>query len=129
MTTRTPVGHCLRCVSASSASCGGNLTDHRRIFACGRTEAIAAGKLWASEIKNAVNQSVFFIPIITPTVAKSPYCKFELDSFLAREKELGRADLVFPIIYIGVAALEDSEESEKDPVLSIIAKRQWVDWK
>ena len=60
-------------------------------------EAIAAGKLWEAEIKTAVWQSVFFMPIITPTVVKSPYCKFELDAFLAREAELGRDDLVFPI--------------------------------
>lgn len=30
-----------------------------------------------SEIKNAVAQSVFFIPIITPTVIARPYCRFE----------------------------------------------------
>ena len=42
-------------------------------------EAIAAGTLWESEIKNAVAQSVFFIPIITPTVVRSPYCQFELE--------------------------------------------------
>ena len=29
-------------------------------------EAIPSGTLWESEIKNAVAQSVFFIPIITP---------------------------------------------------------------
>jgi formylglycine-generating enzyme required for sulfatase activity len=92
-------------------------------------EAIAAGKLWEAEIKTAVWQSVFFMPIITPTVVKSPYCKFELDAFLAREAELGRDDLVFPILYIKVPALEDSARQKSDPVLSIIAKRQYVDWR
>ena len=29
-------------------------------------EAIAPGRLWESEIKNAIEQSVFFIPIVTP---------------------------------------------------------------
>jgi hypothetical protein len=47
-------------------------------------EAIPSGTLWESEIKNAVAQSVFFIPIITPTVVASRYCRFELESFLAR---------------------------------------------
>jgi hypothetical protein len=61
-------------------------------------EAIAVGQLWEAEIKTAIRQSVFLIPIITPTAVKSPYCKFELDAFLAREAELGRADLVFPIL-------------------------------
>lgn len=78
-------------------------------------EAIAAGKLWEDEIKNAVGQAVFFIPIITPTVIKSPYCKFELESFLAREAELGRNDLVFPILYITVPELEDGASQKTIP--------------
>ncbi|HUD86194.1 MAG TPA: SUMF1/EgtB/PvdO family nonheme iron enzyme [Xanthobacteraceae bacterium] len=92
-------------------------------------EAIAPGTLWAAEIKTAVAQAVFFIPIITPTVVRSPYCKFELESFLAREAELGRSDLVFPILYIRVPELEDSARQQNDPVLSIIAKRQYLDWR
>ncbi|HUD85966.1 MAG TPA: SUMF1/EgtB/PvdO family nonheme iron enzyme [Xanthobacteraceae bacterium] len=92
-------------------------------------EAIPSGTLWESEIKNAVAQSVFFIPIITPTVIASPYCRFELESFLAREAELGRDDLVFPILYIDVSALADSVRRQNDPVLSLIAERQYVDWR
>src|SRR5262249_13601245 len=92
-------------------------------------EAIASGKLWEAEIKTAVGQSVFFIPIITPTVVRSPYCRFELEAFLAREAELGRDDLVFPILYIKVPELEDIARQKGDPVLSIIAKRQYLDWR
>jgi len=92
-------------------------------------EAIPSGTLWEVEIKNAVEQSAFFIPIITPTVVRSPYCRFELDSFLAREAVLGRNDLVFPILYIKVPELEDSTRQRNDPVLSIIAKRQYLDWR
>jgi formylglycine-generating enzyme required for sulfatase activity len=92
-------------------------------------EAIASGTLWETEIKTAAARSVFFIPIITPTVVASPYCRFELDSFLAREAALGRSDLIFPILYIDVPALEDSVRRQNDPVLSLIAKRQYVDWR
>ncbi len=92
-------------------------------------EAIPSGTLWETEIKNAVGQSVFFIPIITPTVVASPHCRFELESFLAREAELGRDDLVFPILYIDVPALEEAARRQNDPVLSLIAKRQYVDWR
>jgi hypothetical protein len=92
-------------------------------------EAIASGTLWEAEIKTGVAQSVFFIPIITPTVVRSPYCRFELDAFLAREAALGRSDLVFPILYIKVPALDDSIQRQNDPVVSIIAKRQYVDWR
>lgn len=92
-------------------------------------EAIPSGTLWQREIKNAVGQAAFFIPIITPTVLASPYCRFELDAFLAREAELGRDDLVFPILYIDVPGFEDSDRQQSDSLISIFAKRQYVDWR
>lgn len=91
--------------------------------------AIAPGTLWEAEIEAASEQSVFFIPIVTPTVVRSSYCRFELDAFLARERALGRSDLIFPILYIRVPGLEDSAVWEADPVLSTIARRQFVDWR
>src|SRR5262249_29615849 len=69
-------------------------------------EAIASGKLWETEIKAAIDQSIFFIPIVTPRSINSKYCKFEFESFLAREEAINRSDLIFPILYISVAALE-----------------------
>lgn len=92
-------------------------------------EAIASGTLWESEIKNAVSQAVFFIPIITPTVIASRYCRFELEAFLDREASLGRDDLIFPIVYIDVPGLEDGTDLENDRILSLIARRQYVDWR
>jgi hypothetical protein len=91
-------------------------------------EAIAPGRLWESEIKTAVEQSVFFIPIVTPRAVNSNYCKFEFEAFLARERALGRTDLVFPILYVPVPALQNETQWRDHPVLSAIAKRQYVDW-
>src|SRR5262245_58124964 len=91
--------------------------------------AIAPGKLWEKEIKTAIDQSVFFIPIVTPRAVNSEYCKFEFETFLAREAAIGRNDLVFPIVYISVAALESEASWRDDPVLSTIARRQYVDWR
>jgi formylglycine-generating enzyme required for sulfatase activity len=92
-------------------------------------EAIAAGKQWEVEIKDAVAESAFFIPIVTPTVVRSHFCRFELESFLAREAALDRNDLVFPILYIKVPELDDRARLQSDSVLSIIAKRQYLDWR
>jgi hypothetical protein len=91
-------------------------------------EAVAPGKLWEAEIQAAVEQSVFFIPIVTPRAINSVYCKFEFEAFLARECALGRADLVFPILYVPVPALLNKAQWRNNPVLSTIAKRQYVDW-
>jgi hypothetical protein len=91
--------------------------------------AISPGKEWETEIKKAVDESVFFIPIVTPRTITSKYCKFEFEAFLARENALGRRDLIFPILYLPVDELEDEAKWRADPVLLIIARRQFVDWR
>jgi TIR domain len=92
------------------------------------TEAIAHGALWEREIKDAIAKSVFFIPIITPTAVNSRYCMTEFDLFLAREAELGREDLIFPILYIRVPALENEELRPQNNVLETVHARQFADW-
>ena len=91
-------------------------------------EAIAFGKQWESEIKTAVEQAVFFISIVTPRAVNSHHCKLEFEAFLAREHALGRTDLIFPLLYIKVPALENEARWRQDPVLSIIGSRQYVHW-
>jgi|GEM_PF-2400752 len=91
--------------------------------------AIPVGVDWEREIRQGISQSVFFIPIITPRVFRSENCAFEFESFLTREKELGRSDLVFPILYIPVPELEDETVWRQDPVLRIVGTRQYYDWR
>jgi formylglycine-generating enzyme required for sulfatase activity len=91
-------------------------------------DAIAPGKLWKAEIDNAIEESAFFIPIVTPRAVQSPYCRNEFEAFLAREQALGRNDLVFPILFIPVPALKHATRTRNDRVLAIIAERQFVDW-
>jgi hypothetical protein len=59
-------------------------------------EAIPFGSLWADEIKRAIAESAFFIPIVSPSAVNSRHCRMEFEGFLAREAEFGRSDLVFP---------------------------------
>jgi hypothetical protein len=89
--------------------------------------SIAHGELWEDSIKTAIFESAFFIPIITPTAVKSHFCKFEFETFLARERELDRSNLVFPIVYIPVPALAD-DGWRHDPLLAIIGSRQYEQW-
>jgi formylglycine-generating enzyme required for sulfatase activity len=90
--------------------------------------AIAHGTYWENEIKSAITHSIFFIPIVTPRAIKSRHCATEFESFLAREAELGRDDLVFPILYIPVPALEREESWREHAMLKIIGTRQYLDW-
>ena len=91
-------------------------------------EAIPPGTLWASEIQAAIGQSVFFIPIVSPRVVRSQYCGIEFDKFLARERELGRSDLVFPILFIDLPELSD-KTAEGPEILQTLSVRQYVDWR
>lgn len=92
-------------------------------------EAIPFGTYWEDRIRRGIGEAAFFIPIITPRVVKSKNCAFEFKAFLERERALGRADLVFPLLYIRVSELEAEEQWRADPVLSIVGTRQYFDWR
>ena len=92
-------------------------------------KAIAPGKLWEREIRSAIAEAVFFIPIVSPTTLNSPHCKTEFQLFLEREREMGRSDLIFPILYIQAPQLEKGASIPKDSLASLIAARQSVDWR
>jgi TIR domain len=92
------------------------------------TAAIPEGALWEDEIKRAIAESVFFIPIVTPSTVGSRHCRFEFGSFLEREAALGRSNLIFPLLYIRVPALENEAQWRQDDVLKIIGARQYIDW-
>jgi hypothetical protein len=91
--------------------------------------AIPLGALWEKEIDEGIKQAAFFIPIITPRALRSQNFAFEFKTFLERETELGRDDLVFPILYISVPALEEEKLWRDDPVLKIVGTRQYLDWR
>jgi hypothetical protein len=110
--------------SELSAQLGRSQTDFR---VWQDKAAISLGTLWEKQIAQGIEQSVFFIPIVTPRALRSQHCAFEFQSFLAREAELGRDDLVFPILYILVPALEDEKIWRDDPVLKIVGTRQYLD--
>jgi TIR domain len=92
------------------------------------TAAIPHGTLWEDEIKRAIAECAFFIPIVTPSAVASSHCRTEFELFLAREAELGRKDLIFPILYIRVPALGIEDQRRQNDVLNIIHVRQYADW-
>jgi formylglycine-generating enzyme required for sulfatase activity len=93
------------------------------------TAAIPEGVLWETEIKRAISESVFFIPIVTPSAVGSAHCRFEFEAFLKRETELGRNDLIFPILYITVEGLENEKQWRQSEMLTVIGTRQYLDWR
>ena len=87
------------------------------------------GQQWQERINKSLNSTTFLIPIITPSFFNSAPCRAEMESFLEREEELCRNDLILPVYYCNCAVLEDEARREHDPLAQIIAARQYMDWR
>lgn len=92
-------------------------------------QTIPQGVNWERDLRRAVTESDFFILIVTPFALSSASCNAEYRSFLAREASLGRHDLIFPLLYVDVPALQDEELRHNDERLRLIGERQWFDWR
>jgi F-box protein 11 len=90
---------------------------------------IGWGQPFEQRINTALETITFFIPILTPSFFASDFCRYELKKFLEREAQLGRSDLVLPVYYIEVAALEDNILRADDPLAQTLAARQRIDWR
>lgn len=84
------------------------------------------GQPWQERINDALDATIFLIPIITPSFFNSKACREELERFLEREKELGRNDLILPVHYIECPVLKDNAN---DTLAEIIEAHQYTDWR
>ncbi len=92
------------------------------------TEAIPFGTDWAAQIEDAISQTTFFVPVITPRFLKSESCRDEFNAFRHRMKALARSDLIFPIHYVDVDRLADSNAIFGDD-LAALRRQQWIDFR
>lgn len=104
--------------------------DQIRIFQ--DVAAIAPGDSWDRELRDAIQNSTFLVPIITPAFLESEWCCQEIKLFLAREAELNAAhpqlkdrSRIFPIHYIDIS---NAEPFDPD-VLPLLQTRQWLDFR
>lgn len=87
------------------------------------------GQPWQERINDALDATLFLIPIITPSFFNSSACREELERFLKREKELGRGDLILLVYYFDCPVLNDKEKRKQDSLAESIAARQREDWR
>jgi hypothetical protein len=119
---------------------GGQLTKFRKLLSgevralLGRqfdifqdTSDIAFGQEWRGRISAGIDECALFMPIITPSFFTSAACRHELERFAAKESELGRNDLILPVHYITCPILDDSPASSGDPLVKLIAERNYFD--
>ncbi|MEM9512368.1 MAG: right-handed parallel beta-helix repeat-containing protein, partial [Cyanobacteria bacterium P01_E01_bin.48] len=90
---------------------------------------VAWGQQWQQRINESLDAVTFLIPVITPAFFKSQPCRQELERFLKRERDLGRADLILPVYYVECSTLREKAKLERDALAKVIAARQRVDWR
>ncbi len=90
---------------------------------------VRIGQNWNSVLDAKINETRFFIPILTPKFFKSRNCRNELRNFLKLEKEAGRDDLILPIYFIESRILEDPMLLANDDLAQVVSARQFWDWR
>ncbi len=90
---------------------------------------VAWGQDWQQRITDSLNETVFFIPVLTPTFFTRDACRQETTSFLEREKAQGHGGLILPVYYISSPLLDDAAARATDPLAQALQARQRADWR
>jgi predicted patatin/cPLA2 family phospholipase len=88
------------------------------------TAAMPPGADWANTIEDWISETTFFIPIVTPAFLKSEHCLEEFKAFRRRMITLGRDDLIFPIHYVDVGRIIETETVFGDERVAL-RRSQW----
>jgi hypothetical protein len=83
------------------------------------------GDEWKRRIDEALQDTTFFIPIITPRYFKSDECRRELIKFRSASEEFGVEQLLLPIYYVEVPEMEVEEPADK--LMEMVKTIQRVD--
>lgn len=87
------------------------------------------GEEWKRRIDDALRETTFFIPVITPRYFKRQECRRELLQFAGHARSLGRDELLLPIYYIEVADLDSQGPDSEDEAIALVARTQRQDWR
>jgi hypothetical protein len=90
--------------------------------------SIGWGDDWELKINEALDQTTFFIPIITPSYFTSQACRAELTRFASSADALGLRELVMPLYYVDVPDLSASTPS-RDELVETVRSLHWEDWR
>ena len=71
---------------------------------------IFIGQQWRDRIMRSIDGSSLLVVVITPSLLRSDFCRVEIEAFAGREDQLGRSDLIIPILYIRTPGLSNPED-------------------
>jgi len=83
------------------------------------------GDDFESAISQAVQDAVFFMPIITANYFESEWCRKEFYGFYGKAQSLGVVELVLPVLLAGSHLVS---VNASDPIARIVAATQYLDW-
>jgi hypothetical protein len=87
--------------------------------------SIEWGEEWRARIDQALVQTTFFMPVLTPRYFMREECRRELVTFASQAQSLGVRELVMPILYIPVPNF--GPEHPDEPI-ALAARMQCTDW-
>ena len=90
---------------------------------------IVWGQSWQRRIDQALDAVTLLLVIITPGFFRSAACRAEVERFLARERDLGRDDLILPVYYVSTPELDDPQRRDADELARVLGSRQFADWR
>jgi len=80
---------------------------------------IAWGEEWRRRIDDALVETTFFVPILTPRYFTRRECRKEVTTFHAKAQGAGLGELLMPILYAFVDGFNDENE---DQLIALVAK-------
>jgi hypothetical protein len=89
--------------------------------------ALGWGADWKQRIEEALLDTSFFVPVVTPAYFKSAACRDELLSFASSASRLGLEELILPLYYVTVPGF--GEGPQEDEAVALVAQFQYVDWR
>jgi len=90
-------------------------------------DALAWGDNWQDKIDQSLASIAFFIPILTPRFFLSSECRRELRTFAEQATHLGIRELVLPLHYVDVPALQ--EDDTVDDLVQLVRTFHYEDWR
>ena len=92
---------------------------------------IKPGQDWQKSIQDHLERSMLLLPIVSPALFRSSYCRYEVDAFRGLEQRRGVEELIIPLYYETAPQLEANGDA-KDPwaddtLVAILRQRQRID--
>jgi hypothetical protein len=85
------------------------------------------GEDWRERIQEQLIANSCFIPVMTPRYFMSKQCRDEVEGFARTATELGVKELVLPLYYVTVPAVEEPDTS--DHIVKLVRTFRWEDWR